>query len=399
MQASTWLERVQDSLRENGIPEPKQRQFLAELQDHLTDLQEANMNPTEPLDLAQSVGSPEPLARALAESYRSERFLARHRWLACLAFAVGPLALHAVLSLFLCFMALAALFVLTQPSKGRVPPPDFAVSSDLGDEPASKPSAEQRPAAEALLGIVEAAFPILFGITSTLCGVGVTAWFCMAARRNRLSWRFSLLGCLTAGLGTPALASDMFESRLSFWVAAIFPMATMLTIWYLSAWHNGRWKDEPISLSRRYPAMMSGGGSLVAAWCCVAGYLILVVLLLGALELTPWFPEIREHLWPLLLSSRFVPFAGAAYLCWRMTARCPRRNVYSFASCLCLALAAALFFADISKSPEGQFNFRLGVGLGMHFGWTALAQFLTPLAVWGALMLLTRRTVRTQLAA
>lgn len=365
MQASTWLERVQNSLREHGIPEPKQRQVLAELQDHLTDLQEANMNQTEPLDLAQSVGSPEPLARALAESYRSERFLARHRWLACLAFAVGPLALHAVLTLFLCFMALAALFTLTQPSMVRVPPPDFAVSSNLGDEPASTPPSDQRPVPEALLGIVEAAFPIFFGITSTLCGVGVAAWFCMAARRNRLSWRFSLLGCLTAGVGTPALASDMFESRLSFWITAMFPLAAMLTTWYLSAWRNGRWKEEPVSLSRRYPALMSGGGSLVAAWCSVAGYLGILVALLAALEQTPWFPQIREHLWPLLLSCRFVPFAMAAYLCWRMTARCPRRKVYSFAACLCLAVAAALFFADVTKSPDGQFNFRLGVGLGL----------------------------------
>lgn len=70
MPASTWLERAQAAFQKQGLPEHQQLRFMEELQDHLTDLQEANMNRAEPADLEQTMGPPEPVAVALAESYR-----------------------------------------------------------------------------------------------------------------------------------------------------------------------------------------------------------------------------------------------------------------------------------------------------------------------------------------
>lgn len=357
MQASNWLRRVQDSLRDSGVPESERLRFLEELQDHLNDLQEANMNGREPLDLEQSMGPPEPLAESLVESYRRGSFLGRHLWLASVAFTLGPVALHLVLTLLLGFMTLAVLYGLAHQLPGIVP--------------------ESLEGAEAL-GIILAAL-------GALAGVGVTAWFCNAARRNRLSWRMSLLSCAALTIGSLLLASEMI-----YWIGSLVTCAASLATWYLAAWRGQGWKEQPISLSRNYPFLLSGLGSLVAASACLGGYLLLVAAFVAALKLVSDLTQLGEPLTLLGLSCRFVPFVLAAYVCWRMTSRCPRRMLCSLAACLCVAIIAAVFMADISKSPEGPFNYRFNLGIAISLRWIMLGQFLTPLGVWGLLTLLAR---------
>lgn len=243
MPASTWLERARAALREQGVSESRQRQFLEELQDHLTDLQEANMSQTEPSDLERTMGPPEPLAQSLAESYRRERFLVRHPWLAGVAFAGGPVAFHGLLTFLLVALGMISLFVLLKTPPGPLP--------------------------ESL----EAAFPALLSVFSAVAAIAVTAWFCAAARRNRLSWRMSLLGSISLPLGTPLFASEMFESRSELSMVTLTTAAAALATWYWAAWRGQRWRAEPISLSRRYPILVSGPGSVLAAMACLAGYL------------------------------------------------------------------------------------------------------------------------------
>src|SRR6185436_17580582 len=95
---------------------------------------------------------------------------------------------------------------------------------------------------------LEAVFALALGICSVLASAAVTAWFCCAARRNRLSWRMSLLGCGAVALGTPLLAADMFETRIALTMVVLATAATSLATWYWAAWQGKRWRTEPISL-------------------------------------------------------------------------------------------------------------------------------------------------------
>lgn len=357
MQASTWLERAQAALRAQGIPEPQQLRCLEELQDHLTDLQEAQMRGTESPDLERVMGAPEPLAEALADTYRRERFLARHLWLAGVAFTLGPPLVHWLLTISFTTLLMLGLFCLLQTPPG-------ALSDSL-----------------------DAAFNVLFVASSILTAAGVTAWFCLAARRNRLSWRMSLLGSVALALGTSVLALELLESEAELWILVLATATTSLAAWYGSAWRGQRWRQEPISLSQRYPVLVSGLGSVVAATLCLCGYLMLTGLLLFFLVDVIGRPRQGVEYSLLALSCNYVPFAIAACLCWRMTQRCPHQRWYSLAACIGVAIFAAVFTAGVSSPPDGQATMHFGLGLGSAFRWSVLAQFFTPLAMWGALAL------------
>jgi len=367
MPVSTWLERARAALREQGIPETRQRQFLEELQDHLTDLQEAKMSGTEAGDLEQTMGPPEPLATALAESYRRERFLVRHPLLACAAFTLGPIAFHWLLTLLLTGLVILGLFYVLQTPPGPVP--------------------------ESL----DAVFPIILGGFSALAAIGVIAWFCHAARRNRLSWRMSLLSSAALTLGAPLLA-DLFESQMMLAIVILATATAALATWYWAAWRGHRWREEPISLSRRYPILVSGPGSVLAATTCLAGYLILMMLLMFLLVDVLGRPRESAEFAVLALSCKYVPFALAAVICWRMTSHCPRQRLYSLVACVCVALFATAFTAGVTHTPGEQSTMHFGIGIGNAFHWSLLAQFATPLAVWGGLMFYSRQSMRAQLA-
>jgi hypothetical protein len=364
MRASTWLERAQIALREQGVPERRQVQFLEELQDHLTDLQEANMSGAESSDLGQTMGNPEPLAQALAENYRRERLLVRHPWLACLAFTTGPLALHWLVTLALSCLVMIGLFCVLQTPAG-----------DLDES-------------------MDAVFRVLVGVFSTLAGVVVTAWFCVAARRNRLSWRMSLLGSVSLTMGTLLLANSYIELA----IVASTTAAAALTTWYWSAWRGQRWRSEPISLSRRYPVLVSGPGSVLAAIACVAGYLVLTMLLLYLLTDVFGRPRQSIEFTVLALSCKYVPFALAALLCWRMTLHCHQQRLYSLVACACVAVVATAFTAGVTHTAGGESTMQFGIAVGNAFHWSLLAQFATPLAVWIGLMFYARHPRRLQIA-
>jgi hypothetical protein len=364
MPVSTWLERARAALREQGIPENRQRQFLEELQDHLTDLQEANMRRSQPGDLEQTMGPPEPLAQSLAESYRRERFLVRHPWLAAVAFTVGPVTFHWLLTMLMIALGMIALFILLKTPPGLLP--------------------------ESLA----AAFPAIFGVLSGGTAIVVTAWFCVAARRNRLSWRMSLLGSASVALATPLLAIEMFESRTNVVTAALATATAAIATWYLAAWRGNRWRQEPVSLSRRYPLLVSGPCSVVATTACLAGYLILTTLLMFLLVDVIGRPRQGAEFALLAYSCEYVPFAVAACICWRMTIRCRRQRLYSLVACVCVALFATAFTAGVTNTPGEQSSMHFGIGNAFH--WSMLAQFATPLAVWGALMCYARQPMRLQ---
>ena len=340
---------------------------MEELQDHLTDLQEANMSGTEPNDFGQTMGAPEPVAAGMAESYRRERFLARHLWLACAAFTLGPVALHWLLTVPMTCLMVVLLYFLK-----RVPPGGSLESLD-------------------------AALPLLFVVVSALAGAGVTAWFCCAARRNRLSWWMSLLSSAALTLGTLFLTDSVMESPIAMWVIPLATAAASLAPWYWAAWRGGRWREEPISLSQRYPMLVSGLGSVVAASTCLAGYLLLMFLAVYLLVDVIGRPRHSAEFAILALSCSYVPFAIAAGLCYRMTYRCPRKKLYSLLACICVAAFAAMFTAGISNTPEGQSSMHFGIGVGNAFHWSVLAQFLTPLAIWGMLTLHAWRPLRLRM--
>src|SRR5436190_20050245 len=121
MQASTWLRRAQAAFQKQGLPEQQQLRFMEELQDHLTDMQEANMSGIEPNDFGQTMGPPAPVAVAMASSYRRQRFLGRHLWLACAAFTVGPLALHWLITIPLTCLVVVLVYFLNRVPKGEIP--------------------------------------------------------------------------------------------------------------------------------------------------------------------------------------------------------------------------------------------------------------------------------------
>jgi hypothetical protein len=368
MPASKWLERAHAALREQGIPKRQQLRFMEELQDHLTDLQEANMNDAESHDVEQTMGSPEPLAQALAESYRRERFLVRHPLLACAAFTLGPLAFHFLLTLVLCALVMTGLFFILKTPPGEL------------DE------------------ALETTFSWAFGAFSALAGAVVTLWFCRAARRNRLSWRMSLLGCVALALGTPLLAADMFRSRAGFAAAVLATAAASLATWYWAAWRGERWREEPISLSRHYPVLVSGLGSVVAAMICLAGYLLLTMLLMILLVDVIGRPRSSAEFALLAQSCKYIPFAIAALVCWRMTVHCPRQRLYSLGACVGVALFATTFTAGVTHTPGEPSSMQFGIGIGNAFHWSLLAQFATPLAVWGALTLSSRQPLPLRMA-
>ncbi len=373
MQASTWLSRALDSFRESGIPERQRLQLLEELQDHFTDLQEANMSGMDSQNVDQLMGSPESVASALAESYRSERLLVRQPWLAWLAFALGPIIAHLTLTICLsCLSCLAAGLLLTSL---------HSQVNLLSEE------------------TLEAALSVAIGIMGTVAGVGVAAWFCMAARRNRLSWRMSLLSCLAQAIATPILLAELIEPQVALWVAVFVSSLASLATWYWMAWRGQRWKEPPVSMSRRYPFLLSGLGSLTVASLCLGVYLLLVGLFVSVREEVFGLPRNGEQLWFVALSCKFVPFALAAYLCWRMTQRCPRQLVCSFVACLIVAVTATIVFVDHRLSHEGQWQFVFGIVGGPNsFRWSLIGQFLAPLAIWGVLVRLARQQLRPRLA-
>jgi hypothetical protein len=315
------------------------------------------MSGTESSDLERVMGAPEPLAEALADTYRRERFLARHLWLAGLAFTLCPPLVHWLLTISFTTLVMFGLFCLLQTPPG-------AISKSL-----------------------EASFPALFSLTSALAAAGVTAWFCLAARRNRLSWRMSLLGSVALALGTSVLALEILESEWELWTLVLATTATSLWAWYGAAWRGQRWRQEPISLSQRYPFLVSGIGSVVAAALCLCGYLMVTGLLMFVLVDVIGRPRQGVEYSLLALSCNYVPFAIAACFCWRMTHRCPHQRWYSLAACVGVAIVAAVFTAGVSRSPDGQSTMHFGIGLGSAFRWSVLAQFFTPLAIWGALAL------------
>ncbi|MFN0018104.1 MAG: hypothetical protein ACKVP0_07595 [Pirellulaceae bacterium] len=366
MPASKWLKRAQAAFQKQGLPEHQQLRFMEELQDHLTDLQEANMSRNEPSDFEQTMGPPEPVAVAMAESYRRERFLARHLWLACVAFTVGPLAFHWLLALPLTCLTLVLLYCLKRVPQGEVP--------------------------ESLNSVL----PIFFGVMTVLASVAVTAWFCCAARRNRLSWWMSLLGSAALTLGTLFLTASVMESQTALWVVPLATAAASLGTWYWAAWRGERWREEPVSMSRRYPIFVSGLGSIVAASSCLTGYLLLMALVVYLLVDVFGRPRNGGEFAILAFSCSYVPFAIAAGLCYRMTYRCPRKKLYSLLACVCVAAFAAMFTAGISGTPEGKSSMQFGISVGNAFHWGVFAQFLTPLAIWGALTLYAWRPLRLQ---
>ena len=62
-----------------------------------------------------------------------------------------------------------------------------------------------------------------------------------------------------------------------------------------------------------------------------------------------------------------------------------------------VAAFAAMFTAGISNTPEGQSSMHFGIAVGNAFHWRVLAQFLTPLAIWGVLTLHAWRPMRLRL--
>ncbi len=370
MQVAKWLERVLDSLRENGIPERQQLRLLEELQDHITDLQEENMNGMDSQNIEQRMGSPESLAGALAESYRRERLLVRQPWLAWLAFSLGPVTMHFVLTMCLSLVVPLILFF-----------PFLAPGNIVSEE---------------ALNALNSAWQVAMGIMGPMTGIGVTAWFCMAARRNRVSWRLPLLGCATVAIGSPVLFDEMIEPPFFLWIVAFATAAASLATWYWMAWRGQRWKTAPISISRHFPLLMSSFGSLAVAVLCLGTYLLLVASIVLVLEEVCGIPRAGNTLRLVALSCRFVPFALAAYLCWRMTQRCHRQLCYSFVACFCVAVIATVFLTDVSS--EGQWNFSFGlVGSSRSLNWGLIAQFLAPLLIWAVLIVLSRHQLRPKM--
>lgn len=368
MPASTWLDQVLAALCNNGIPERHRRRFLAELQDHLTDLQEARMNGTEPLDLDHAMGPPEPLGQALADSFRRKRFLTRHPWLAWLAFSLGPLVIHGMLTMFLTFLTLAILVCF--PGSGLMQHPER----------------------------MDVTVSLLLEILGSLTAVAVTIWFCLAARRNRLTWRLSLLSCFTVMGGTLLLVLGMSEAGAHLWPGTLLPGAVVaLAAWYWAAWRGQRWQEKPISLSRRTPVLLTGIVSVGTASFCLGGYLLLAAGVVAVLRETPRLPYCQDLLKLIGESCRIVPFALAAYLCWRLTHRCPRRVLTSLAACMMVTLFAVVLFANLATTPEGESSIQLGVTLMMKPSWKVLGQVAPPPLIWAFMMVLRRHQVRAHM--
>jgi len=190
----------------------------------------------------------------------------------------------------------------------------------------------------------------------------------------------------------------MMESPIAVWVVPLATAAASLGTWYWAAWRGGRWRQEPISLSQRYPVLVSGLGSVVAASTCLAGYVLLMALVVSLLVNVLGRPRQGAEFAILALSCSYVPFAIAAALCYRMTYRSPRKKLYSLLACIGVAAFAAMFTAGISSTPEGQSSMQFGISIGNAFHWGVLAQFLTPLAIWGVLTLRAWRPLRLNMS-
>jgi hypothetical protein len=76
-----------------------------------------------------------------------------------------------------------------------------------------------------------------------------------------------------------------------------------------------------------------------------------------------------------------------------MTHRCPQQLVCSLLACFCVAVMATTFYAGLSRTTQGQGSLQFAVGIDL-LRWTVLAQFLTPLAIWGLLTLLSPQPMR-----
>ena len=285
-----------------------------------------------------------------------------------MAFTVGPLALQGLLAVPLTLLAVVLLYCLKQVPQGEVPESLDTVLSTT------------------------------FGVMTILASVAATAWFCVAARRNRLSWRMSLLSSGVLTLGSLVFSVLVLESQITLWIVFVGTAAASLGTWYWAAWRGGRWREEPVSMSRRYPIFVSGLGSMVAAWTCLAGYVLLMALVVYMLRDVLGRPRDGAEFAILAFSSSYVPFAIAAGLCYRLTERCPRKKLHSLLACVGVAAFAAMFTAGISSTPDGKSSMQFGISVGSAFHWGVFAQFLTPLAIWGALTLYAWRSMKLRMS-
>ncbi len=365
MRASTWLERMHDSLRENGIPQRYRVRFMEELHDHLSDLQEANMDRSNVSNFDLQMGEPKTLANALADAYFRERRLVRQPWLAVLAFALAPIPLHWLLT-----------FVVLVPVVSLV----VAFGADF-----------------------EAFVPFAYAISAMVAAGGVSTWFCLAAQRNRLSWRMSLLAALAVTgslpvllfLDGPLLATD---SVLLTLVSIGLAGAAALATWYLLAWRKNRWQEKPISLSTRFPMFTHGMIAVLVVSICLIAHLVSLEILLGVLEYGVGRPRVAPWVSMLGWSCRYVPFVLASYLMWRFAQRCKRPLVGSLSGCFVVACLAAITFANIVWTADGTSECQFGMGVGFLPSWAVFLQFSAPLAIWGLLMVASRLSTRIRLA-
>lgn len=177
MDAQQSLEQLAVELRRRRLPHAYIERLLAELRDHMDDLnaqRSSDMNTARTLDadLQQRIGDPIQLAKFVAEQYHRRSFLGRHP---ILTFLIAPLPL-VVLVWAACLLMLGVLFLWPVDLAGyRINLLQNPWLTSIGFS---------------VLGWVMIVFPL----------VGTDLLLCRIARHNALRWRWPVMACVIVAL-------------------------------------------------------------------------------------------------------------------------------------------------------------------------------------------------------
>lgn len=214
MDSQPWLDQLASELRRRGLPPAYIARYIAELNDHITDLieerrcamsKDALRNETSGNQVAENdaadwaqvaarIGEPATLAAAASAEFARRSFFGRH-----------PIATFLVAPLPLAVLAWAATFagMYACMSGAAAVLEWFGVDTELGDTVASWPTA------------AVVATPLLVWLGVLAPPAALTALLCRLGRRSGLSWRWSLAGCLAV-----AIIAGMFQVVLEHPVTA-----------------------------------------------------------------------------------------------------------------------------------------------------------------------------------
>jgi hypothetical protein len=363
MRTPNWLEQLRQALTEQRLPSSFVEPFLDELLDHLEDLKEATMSieapPRDGLDAV--MGDPRQLAAEAGGEFRRRTFLGRRPVVAALIFLLAPLPFVSLLALTLMLIGQLAVYVILQ---------------TMGEPALTR-------LGEYLDGKTWLALTLSVAQTATLWTACRLAW------RQRLSMCWTLFSI--PSLAALALAMLMEDGAPAGTYAMAAAALLPLLAWGLAAWRYARLPLADDVTAPRYPRAALLLRSVATTWLSMVAYMLSIATVLSIVQALPGmdFTGREDVAWPitmLLLGSRYVPFALAAWVCClTLPAWAGKWWKGSLLACLVVALAASLFRATITTNPEQSPHHSFSIGmLWGHYPWMIAAQAAVPLAVWAA---------------